>query len=90
MSEEHENDDDDENEANTSRRDIPPLAAVRPPGHRSQERQDQNNDQDSSKHCFSPLAKSSDQPSGIVVGGSLALQRISALGQMMALDYCSR
>jgi hypothetical protein len=49
---EHKNDHDDENEAHSSRRDIAPLAAVRPPRHCPQKRQDQHHDQDSSKHCF--------------------------------------
>jgi hypothetical protein len=51
-SEKHQNDNNEESEAYASCWDIAPLAAVRPPRQRPHERQDQKDDQDSSKHCL--------------------------------------
>jgi len=48
-----EDDNDKESETYASRRDIAPLPAVRPPRQSTYECQDQEDDQDSSKHCFS-------------------------------------
>ena len=51
-SEKNENDNNEESEAYASRRDIAPLAAVRPPRQSTHECQDQKDYQYSSKHCL--------------------------------------